>query len=114
MCGEDGTCFRANGCRPADLVGERQGHRDDQALGVAVGGDHADRFVDRVVDALLLFQQHAVDTEAHAETILVGFDVDVRRIFLDGFRQDRVDETDDRGVVVALEDAPSVPVRSRR
>ncbi len=47
--------------------------------------------------------QHAVHAEAHAETILVRLDVNVGRIFLDGFRQHRIDEADDGRIVVALE-----------
>ena len=49
------------------------------------------------------FAQHAVDAEAHDETVLVRLDVDVRRAFLDRFGQERVDQADDRRVVLAFE-----------
>ena len=46
--------------------------------------------------------QHAVDAEAHDEPVLVRLDVDVGGVFLDRLRQHRIDQADDRGVVVAL------------
>ena len=47
--------------------------------------------------------QHAVDAEAHHEAVLVGLDVDVGGVFLDRLRQHRVDQADDRRVVLALQ-----------
>ena len=49
------------------------------------------------------FAQHAVDAEAHDEAVLVRLDVDVGRAFLDRLGQQRVDQSDDRRVVVAFE-----------
>ena len=46
---------------------------------------------------------HAIDAEANTESVFVGFDVDVGRVFLDRFRQYRVNEADDRCVIVAFE-----------
>ena len=49
------------------------------------------------------FAKNAVDTEAYAQPVLVRFNVHVGRVVLDGFGQDRVDETNDRRIVIALE-----------
>ena len=45
------------------------------------------------------FVEHAVDAVADAELLLVGLDVDVRRVALDGVGEDQVHELDDRGVL---------------
>ena len=47
--------------------------------------------------------QHAVDAEADDEAVLERLDVDVGRVVLDRLRQDRVDQLDDRRLVVAFE-----------
>ena len=49
------------------------------------------------------FVQHAVDPEAHAQPVLERLDVDVGGVFFDGRGQQRVDEADDRRVIIALE-----------
>ena len=48
--------------------------------------------------------QHAVDAEAHAHVAALGLEVDVGGALLDGLRDDRVDELDDRRVVRGLAD----------
>ena len=47
--------------------------------------------------------QHAVHAEAHDEAVLERLDVDVGRVLLHRLREHRVDEPDDRRVVVAVE-----------
>ena len=47
--------------------------------------------------------QHPVDPEADHQAVLVRLDVDVRGIFLDGLRQERIDQPDDGRFIVALE-----------
>ncbi len=84
---------------------------DAAVLGQALLGDvearhHLDaRYQQRRHRALRLqnLAQHAVHAEPHAEAVLVGLDVDVGGVFLDGLGQHRVDETDDRRIVLALE-----------
>ena len=49
------------------------------------------------------FAQHAVDAEAHHQAVLERLDVDVGGVLLDRLRQQRIDQADDRRVVVALE-----------
>ena len=53
--------------------------------------------------ALQHLVQHAVDAEAHHQPVLERLDVDVRGVFLDRLREHRVDQPDDRRVVLALE-----------
>ena len=47
--------------------------------------------------------QHAVDAEAHDQAVLERLDVDVRSVLADRLRQQRVDQPDDRRIIVALE-----------
>ena len=47
--------------------------------------------------------QHAVDAEADHQHPLEGLDVDVGRLFLDRLAQHGVDEADDRGIVIGVE-----------
>jgi len=47
--------------------------------------------------------QQAVDAEAHRHLALEGLDVDVRRAVLDGLEEQRVDQPDDRRLVVGVE-----------
>ena len=49
------------------------------------------------------FAQHAVDAEAHDQAVLERLDVNVGRVVLDRLREDRVDQLDDRRLVVALQ-----------
>ncbi len=49
------------------------------------------------------FAQHAVDAETHDQAILVRFDMDVGCAFLDRFGEQRVDQANDRRVVLAFE-----------
>ena len=49
------------------------------------------------------FPQHAIHPEPHDEAILERLDVNVRGVVLDGRGQQRVDEADDRRVIIALE-----------
>jgi hypothetical protein len=54
--------------------------------------------------------EHAIDAVARAEVLLVGLDVDVRRIPLDGVGQDEVHELDDRRVLGLLGELADVDV----
>ncbi len=63
--------------------------RDDQRRHRALGLQH--------------LAQHAVDAEADHEPVLERLDVDVRAVFLDRLGQERVDQPDDRRLVLALE-----------
>ena len=47
--------------------------------------------------------QHAVDAEAHHQAVLERLDVDVGGVLLDRLGEHRVDQADDRRIVVALE-----------
>ena len=47
--------------------------------------------------------QHAVDAKPHRHAVLVRLDVNVGRVVLDGLRQERVDEANDRRLVVAVD-----------
>ncbi len=47
--------------------------------------------------------QHAVDAEAHHQAVLERLDVDVRGVLLHRLGQHRIDQADDRRIVVALE-----------
>ena len=47
--------------------------------------------------------QHAVDAEAHDETLFLRLDMDVRRAFLHRFEQQRVDQADDGRIVALVE-----------
>ena len=49
------------------------------------------------------FAQHAVDAEAHDQAVLERLDVNVGGVVLDRLRQDRVDQLDDRRLVVAFQ-----------
>ena len=49
------------------------------------------------------FAQHAVDAEAHHQPVLERLDVDVGGVLAHRLRQQRIDQADDRRVVVALE-----------
>jgi rRNA processing protein Gar1 len=62
---------------------------DDQRRDCALGLQH--------------LSQHAVDAEADHQPVLERLDVDVRRVLLHRLRQQRVDQADDRGFVLALE-----------
>ena len=46
--------------------------------------------------------QHAVDAEAHHQAFLEGFQVDVRGVLADRLAEDRVDQANDRRVVLLL------------
>jgi hypothetical protein len=48
------------------------------------------------------FAQHAVDAEAHHQAVLEGLDVDVRGVLAYRLGEQRVDQADDRRVVLAL------------
>ncbi len=48
------------------------------------------------------FMQHAVDAITDPEGLLVGLDVDVGGLFLDGIGQDQVDQLDDRSILAGL------------
>ena len=63
--------------------------RDDQRRHRALGLQH--------------LAQHAVDAEADHESVLERLDVDVGGVLLDRLRQQRVDQADDRRLVLALE-----------
>ncbi len=92
---------RASGDAQADAAVLRQARLGDVELGHDL--DAADH---RAGDRLLRrqhFAQHAVDAKAHDEAILVRLDMDVGRAFLDRFGQQRVDQADDRRVVLAFE-----------
>ena len=49
------------------------------------------------------FAQHAVDAEAHHQAILERLDVDVGGVLAHRLREQRVDQADDRRIVLALE-----------
>ena len=49
------------------------------------------------------FAQDAVNAKTNAQPVFVGLDVDVRGVVLDRFGQYRIDEANDRRVVVAFE-----------
>jgi len=49
------------------------------------------------------FAQDAVHAEADHEPVLVGLDVDVGGVFLDGLREQRVDQADDGRLVLAFQ-----------
>ncbi len=92
---------RAAGHAQADAAILRQAPLGDVELGHDL--DAADH---RARDRLLRtehFTQHAVDAETHHEAILVWLDVDVGRAFLDRLGEQRVDEADDRRIVVGFE-----------
>jgi hypothetical protein len=50
------------------------------------------------------FAQHAVDAEAHHQAILERLDVNIRCVVLHRLGEDRVDELDDRRLVVAFQE----------
>src|ERR1700722_15774938 len=47
--------------------------------------------------------QHAIDTKTDHQAVLEGLDVDVGGVLLHRLGEDRVDQADDRGVVLAVE-----------
>ena len=49
--------------------------------------------------------QHAIDAQADAEYLLVGFEMDIRSPLDDGVVEDQIDQLDGRGVLV---DSPSL------
>ena len=63
--------------------------RDDQRRHGALGLQH--------------LAQHAVDAEAHDQAVLERLDMDVRGVFLHRLGEHRVDEPDDRRVVVGFQ-----------
>ena len=75
-------------------------------LGDVELGHHLDARDDRRrhrAPRLQRLAQHAVDAQPHHEPVLERLDVDVRGVLLDRLGQQRVDELDDRRIVLALE-----------
>ncbi len=72
-------------------------------LGDVDAGDELEPGRDLVLQVhrrLHVLVQHAVDAQAHAEFLLVGLEMDVRRPLDDGVVEDEVDQLDGRGVLV--------------
>ncbi len=99
--GRDAHVDRAAGDAQADAAVLGQALLGDVELGHDLDArDHQRR------DAALGLQhlaQHAVDAEAHHQAVLERLDVDVGGVLADRLGQQRIDQADDRRVIVALE-----------